>query len=670
MAPSTPAARAAIRQGLHHVYHGDLEDRRSRYAVVEGAWPAGLTGRAFFTVFPYEAVFDRRTLEANPHMLTAPGRVLTVDLDPDDEGEIALETRYLHVQSWHVRHLAPHATVRTDFAEYSWLGMMNLSNTTPVPVFPVARAEGGPAGRRLIVSYDAGTPNEFSPGSLEHVTPVGRAESYLAAVGSSFSPMIMTTGHPVYDPAFEPGAPRLLYTHLVPRVVDFLHADRRIRADLHLMTWDGEHAPTPPIRVHVDGEPVLLEQASAHQVCLTRDHVVVFNANLVLNTAALVEPLLELIRRALHKRASKGLRARLDRAWTRVLESLHAPVPTSRCAVYVVSKKDLREALRRKATTIEARRFVLEGELTHAVARADDTDGQITFYAQHNLGADPADQLQQGDRLVDGGRADRAFLGLFTGTTDLNQVRKHTIDLRRGTVETRAFPDPDAPDEFGFGMNLLPPAQPLSYETPDAPGLPGALARCLERPELTWWVAGGYLPEVTAERAFEVFRNAGHPRLVPEETFRARMGDGSHTVKLFALDADLRLDSAYAFAPGWFAGAPVFVPRADATSVRQGWLVTCVWGPDAPHVEVWVFDTSRPLSLGPVCKLGPGAGSRGLRPGFPLHAAWIDREGVQGWAKPHYQASMLDVPTYVKVAEVGVMGAGFLWRALTQQLGR
>lgn len=669
---ASPDELAAVTRGLRHIYHGDTVDRVCRYAVQEGALPPDLTGRVLFTVLAYEAVFNDGTLASNPHMLSAPGRLLSIDLDPALDGTLRLQTNFLQVQSWHIRQLAPRAVVRTDFAEVSWLGIMNLANTMPLPVFPQPHPDGR-TGRRMLMTYDAGRPSEIDPRSLAHVTPVGNISQYMPAVKSSFSPMIMTTGHPVYDPEPSTDCPqgRLVYAHLVPRALDLVDPSQRcIRADLYVMSWDGTSRPSRPLRVCVDGEPVLLDQASAHQICLTRDHVVIFNATLVLNGSALAEPLLALLHESVREAGPTAIRPVLDRVWRSVSQWMHAPVPSPRCPVFVIAKRELEEALRAGRDRVDSRRFILPSELTHAVADHDDAEGRITIFAQHNIGADPADQVEEGDRLVDGRVAQREFLGLFTGSTDLNQVRKHVLDVRTGGVTTTAFPDPEDPATFRFGLNLLPPVAPVAFEPASAPGRVGDLTRAIERLETTYWISGGWIPDTASERAFDNFRGANHPRLVPEAEYRARVADPSNTVQLFALDHDLRLDSSYAFPHGWFMGTPVWIPKPGARSTREGWLVGPVWGPDEAHAEIWVFDTAVPLSTGPACKLGPAPGEQGVRPGFPLHGSWLDREGVEAWQRPTYQTEMLDVPTYVKLAEAAVMSSSLITRAAKQLFGR
>ncbi len=665
-----------VGRGLVHTYHGDAHDHSARYVVRTGAYPQDLSGRTFTTVFPYQAIHEHKEITVNPHMLTASGRLLTMDLEPlsDRNGTfIRIATRFIENQSWHLRKLAPEAFVRTDFAEFSWFGTSNLTNTAPIPAFPVL-GQGGYEGRRVLLSYDAGRPVEVSPLTLEHLSPVGRSSDYHAAVGSSFSPMIMTSGHPVYDPDFEPGQPRLLYTNIVPRVADFLNVNKPIRADLYLMTWDGSGPPTPPMRVMVDGKPVILRHASVHQICLTRNYLVIFNANLVLNTASLIEPLTPLLWRFLVEQRTQEVpyNLRVFYRWLRI--RMREATPEHRCPVYFIHKDDIRQALRGPSRDVPARAIELHWELTHALADYDDDGDIVTLFCQHNIGADPADQMEDGDRLVGGGTVPADLLGMFSSATDLNQVRRHVVDLRRGRVESRAFPEAGDREHFAFGLNLLPPLQlnPYLSEYGDT-DVPNLLRAC-RRMDATYWVSGGWLPPTMSKRVFSNFRR-GRPddawppkRLVPVGEFIERMQDPDNTTRFFRLTHEMELESSYQFPPGWFMAAPIFVPRPGSQSVCDGYLLAQVWGPDNPDMELWIWDAARPLSDGPCCTLGPGPYEHGIRPGFPLHSSWVDRAGVENWVRPAYSAPTIEMPRYLKLLELGTIGAGVLRRLIQQRL--
>lgn len=670
------AFAAAVERGLLNIYHGHVTDRRARYRVTEGAWPGGLSGRIFTTVFPYQAVISTtRQVAAAPNMLAAPGRVLTIDLSPTTTTDgpcFALTLQAVRNDAWHLRSLAPEAFVRTDFAEFSWFGLSNLSNTTPIPAFPV-----GDGGARMLLTYDAGRPVEASPVDLDVISPVGRLRDYHAAARGVFSPMIMTTGHPAYDPEFEPGRPRLVYTNLVPRIDTFLRPDAPVRADLYLVTWDGEPpGPTAPMRVRVDGRPVIMEHASAHQLCLTRDHVVILGSTLVLGVASLINPLRPLLRDALRDLVGgtfgiTGTDA-FDRLNERVPGRHAASVPPSETRVYVIEKAAIRRALVEGAAHVDARTFTLDWEATHAVADHDCDGDRITLYCQHNIGADPADQLEPGDPLLGGGTVRPELEGILSSSTDLNQVRRHVIDLRAGTVTTAAYPDPDGGD-FARGLNLLPPLQVLPYRPGgDARGYD--LQRCVARLDHTVWVTGGHIPCTMDQRVFDIFYRArvmgwDEPRrLVPFNEYLRRVNDPAHTVRMFRLDRELKLESEWVFPAGWFMGAPIFVPREDAATLRDGWLVAQVWGPDAPHMEVWIWDAARPLSDGPVVKLGPETAEDALQPGFPLHSSWVDDAAVRGWERPEYGVPTLEVPRSVKALTLMTVAGTALSRWVQQRL--
>ena len=93
-----------------------------------------------------------------------------------------------------------------------------------------------------------------------------------------------------------------------------------------------------------------------------------------------------------------------------------------------------------------------------------------------------------------------------------------------------------------------------------------------------------------------------------------------------------------------------------------------MWGPDNPDMELWIWDAARPLSDGPCCTLGPGPYEHGIRPGFPLHSSWVDRAGVENWIRPTYNAPTIEMPRYLKLLELGTIGAGVLRRLIQQRL--
>ncbi|MFN6567917.1 carotenoid oxygenase family protein [Dendronalium sp. ChiSLP03b] len=661
-------------KGLRHLYHGELADRSARYTCIEGSYPDELSGYAFTTVFSYESVTQKEQINANPHMLSAPGRVLKINFQPlyakDGTPYFEVSTHTIGNAAWHLRKLAPNAFVRSHFAEFSWFGTSDLSNTTATPIFPIP-SHDGKQGVRLLLSYDAGRPGEVSPSDLNYLNPIGRNQDYHAAVGSSFKPMIMTTGHPAYDPEFAPEQPLLFFTHLVPRIASFFRTNQPITADLYLMTWDGTVSnPTTPMQVIFDGKPVILEQASAHQMCVTRNYVLIFNACLVLSAGSLIEPVIQIVFVWLCQ-IFQGRTPRLIKdIYEKLCTRLAAAIPSPHCQLYILSKEDIRQAIASSSKQVNVQRMIdIPWELTHAIADYDDSGNLITVFCQHNVGADPAQHMETADVLMDGTVVLEDLVGLFSGATDLNQVRKHVIDMNTGQLNTTAFPQPDDLENFPYGLNLLPPMQILPYRSRPTNY---DLLSAVEHWDATYWVSGGWIPQIMSMRVFDIFRNQrcrqDYPseRLVPEAEYLQQIENSNNTVRFFRLDRNLCLESAYIFEPGYFMAAPIFVPRQDSMSVYDGWLVGQVWVPHQPHMEIWVWDASRPLHLGPICKLGPSPGERGLRPGFPLHSSWLDCDGVKHWQYPDYKVPIVEIPTYLKIFELANMASGFISRLVQQ----
>ncbi len=662
-------------QGLRHLYHGELTDRSSRYTLIEGIYPDELSGYVFTTVLSHELVRQSEQINANPHLLSAPGRLLKINFQPlygkDGIQYFDVGTHTIRNAAWLLRKLTPSAFIRSHFAEFSWFGTSDLSNTTPIPIFPFS-SDNGKQGVRLLLSYDAGRPSEVSPINLDYLNPIGRHQDYHAAVSSSFQPMIMTTGHPAYDPEFVAEKPLLFFTHLVPRIASFLQANQLIKADLYLMSWDGTTSgPTIPMQVILDDKPVILEQASAHQMCVTRNYLLIFNACLGLSAGSLIKPVAQLVFVWLCQIFLGQIPRLIDYLYDKLSVYFTDVTSSPHCQLYIINKQDIGQAIASGSKQVHVQRMIeIPWELTHAIADYDDSDNLITVFCQHHVGTDPAQSLEKGDVLIDGSVVLEDLVGLFSGATDLNQVRKHIINMNTGEIQTTAFPQPDDLEHFPYGLNLLPPMQILPYHSRPTNY---DLLSAVERLDATYWVCSGWIPQIMSKRVFEIFRNQRcchpeHPskRLVPEAKYLEQIEHPDNTVRFFRLDRDLRLESAYIFEPGYFMAAPVFVPHKSSTSIYEGWLVGQVWSPEQAHMEIWIWDASCPLHLGPICKLGPSPGERGLRPGFPLHSSWIDAEGVENWQPPNYKVPIIELPTYLKIFELGYMVSGYIKRFVQQ----
>jgi hypothetical protein len=421
----------------------------------------------------------------------------------------------------------------------------------------------------------------------------------------------------------------------------------------------------------VDGVPVVLSEASAHQLCLTSRWLVIFRSALVLDTASLIRPLSPVVRQSIARWFGGVVPSWLDRIEDALVGELRPAVQSPDTDVYFVDKRAIAEAIASGASSVAATHIRLEWELTHAVADAQDDGDVVTLFCQTNVGADAAQALVPGDTLLDGQPVSPRALGMFAASTDLNQVRRHSIDARRGKLlETRAFPDPGSP-EFPYGLNLLPPLDVHPYRKR---GTSYDQLAATDRWARTFWVAAGWTPATEIRRVFDLYEaargRAGAQRLVVLDDYLVRSRRPENTAKLFALDHDLALTSSYDFAPGELMGAPVFVPRTGSKSVTDGWLLAQVWRSDAPGMELWIWDAGAPLGDGPVCKLAPQADRGAFSPGFPLHSSWLEPGALEEFVRPRHRAPEVELPRALIAAEGIMVGASVVKRLFHETAAR
>lgn len=155
-------------------------ERDHRLRVVEGHWPSDVEG-AVFVVGP-----DKR--EPDGHWFAEHGLLQKIELEPDDDGRIAVRHRAVDTPVARLRRRLPFLFRRVQFMELSPFGVTNLANTN------VQGIDG-----RLFVGYDAGRPVEVDPETLEFVTYVGHNDEWLQAAPGVLEPLCAVAAHPAPD---------------------------------------------------------------------------------------------------------------------------------------------------------------------------------------------------------------------------------------------------------------------------------------------------------------------------------------------------------------------------------------------------------------------------------------------------------------------------------------
>lgn len=428
------------------------------------------------------------------------------------------------------------------------LGFRSMPNTTPVVLGP----------DRLLCAVDASRPWEVDPVSLEVVTAVGALSEWRTALppglfSGPFQP-VFTPAHPCFD-EHTGEVFAVDYSLPLPGAAPFCRVVR----------WDGAGALAAFELVLPGGEPLAIAQ-TAHQVTVTRDHVI------IIDTAFVAE-------------GEQVLGQDVSRA------------QAADTVLYLVRRADLATP----GATVTARRVVLPRESAHVVADYDDEGGRITVHLAHLCATDLSEWLREDDvRADDGAAIDPALRGLFAGAADRNVLGRHVIDADAGTViESRLVDD----DELTWATLLYMHRGQMPHP----------------RFDNLYYASFGFHAELLTRRVLDLY--AGYPhRSVPVDALP--YADGRPGALLRLDTRAMAIADAYRMPDGRVLSSPQFAPRAGRDGDTDGYLVCTVSSDDdttdgSSGDELWIFDAAD-LARGPVCRLA----HPDLDFGFTIHTTW------------------------------------------------
>ena len=408
------------------------------------------------------------------------------------------------------------------------------------------------------MTSDASRPWELDPESLEMVTPLGRQEEWSTALPSWIEgltnwpfPLVMSTAHPGWDHEEEE-----LYT------VAYGMSVLGSTTYTHLVRWDGRSDLDVFELVDEEGQVVEITQ-SVHQLCVTRDHVIIND------TAFVVE---------------------LEKAWDD--SAMREQAPDS--ILYVIRKDDLRGG----SGQVTARTVLIPRESAHFLVDYDDSDG-IVMHLSHNPGADPSEVLQEGDVRADTGvEVSSDLLGLIVAPTDLGCLGRYVLDTSTYTVRESTV----AYDEAFWGGPAL--VTWRGSETPEAHAK-------------LWWASLGLNGETRVQRVEDAYADHPYREVALDDLPEA-------APQLCCVDATtLEVLDVYAAPAGRLLLSPIFVPRDGGRGEDDGYIVATMISDDEDTAgssgdEIWIFD-ARDLAQGPLVRLGHTE----LDLPFTLHTTWM-----------------------------------------------
>lgn len=515
--------------------------------VLAGAVPADIAGHVFF-----------QSLSMTDADVGFGGDSMIWRLDLAGEGVTATSrilrtTDYLMYEAFADTPFAFHAR---GMARAGPLGMQNQTNTALVPM----------AGNRLIATIDAGRPWEFDPATLEPLTPVGALTEYRPVlelprgVNEPLCPLTITSAHPPYD------AHTGEYYGIAASIVPFANF-------VNILLWDGSGAMRSIPVVGRDGRPIYISQ-TAHQMCVTRDHVLILDAAITLEGGKL-----------------------LDDPRSTAAGQVNAPRDSSH--IFIIRRDHLRAATGGVVATMAD----VPRESGHMFVDYAGTPGRVVVHLPHTPAMDTGEWIMPYDRHAHSDTpVDAALHGCISPVSyDRGVIGRYDIDVATGAI----LDSTTITGDWTWGTGGLTARNPL---TPD--DTLGDL----------FHANSGFPTDLAVARVRNVFDTYRH-RQVPLDD----MPWAGIPSSLVRVDHDAgTVADAFGFPGDRFCWTITFAPRRGAaTGSADGYIVAVVYSDDrtteSSGREVWIFDAAH-LSSGPVTILGHAQ----LDIPLALHSVWLD----------------------------------------------
>ncbi len=528
--------------------------------VVGGALPADLAGHVLF-----------QSLSMGPNDVGFGGDSMIWRIDLDAAGAVAT-SRLLRTADYLMYEAfadTPFAFHGRGMARAGPLGMQNQTNTAIVPL----------GGNRLIATIDAGRPWEFDPATLEPITPLGRLDDYRPVVefprgfNEPLCPLTITSAHPPYDA--RTGEYYGLAASIVP-LANFCD----------IVLWDGEGSLRSVPVVRRDGRPIHISQ-TAHQMCVTRDHLVILDAAITLEGGKLLND---------PRSSAAG----------------EVTAPRDSSHVFIIGRDDLRSA----RGAVVAAMADIPRESGHMMVDYSSSRGRLVVHLPHTPAMDVGEWTMPYDRHPHSGAAvPEALVGCISPVGyDAGVVGRYEIDATTGRIlDQHTFTS-----EWTWGTGALTARNPL---TPD------------DTLGDVFHANSGFPTDLAVGRVAGVFRDYRHRLVAADELPWA--GVPSSLVRVDHDAGDIA--DAFAFPGDRFCWTVTFVPRnGTATGSADGYVVAVVFsdhvGPDTSGRELWIFDAAR-LSTGPLARLGHPR----LAIPLTLHSTWLDSTAS---SRPDYRVDI------------------------------
>ncbi|MDX2212783.1 MAG: carotenoid oxygenase family protein [Oculatellaceae cyanobacterium bins.114] len=531
------------------------------------------------------------------------------------------------------------------------LGVRNQPNTAFVPFqFATDPQE------RLLLTSDTGRPFEIDPDTLEVIAPLGSNDEWSAMLplveGAPFT-QFLTTAHPCFDPRGNQQNGEFFTVNVSKSVSTMMSLARSLRPHLeealkllkpspfkrrfrvfkafidaflaidgfsddviYLMRWLGK-APNCQSDLAIAssrwkvlnkwGFPIKLHQ-TLHQMGITKDYIVLADTAFKIDFGEVLPFIQEVAT------------GHIETLSTDLFNYPQLPYTD----IYVIRRADLKPYKK----SVKARHFRIDAPMAHYLVDYDSPDGKLVLHAAHNCATDPAETLHKNDQSI---YTDleltlnlQGLAGSVVGPTDVSRLGCHIIDVEKNKITSYFAHDIDYTWATAF----------YAYRNEQQNS----------HFDDIYWNSWGCWADILSKHIFDLYKDY-EQRIVPLgdlNTFAEnKSSDCSTLLGLTAkgvpssicrvhlnrgddgLPVSLELKDFYQFPEGCLGTSIQFVPKANTTGNRAGYLVCIVLKSHefaSNNSEIWIFDAEKDnLGGEPICRLTHPE----LSLGFTLHTTWM-----------------------------------------------
>lgn len=287
------------------------------------------------------------------------------------------------------------------------------------------------------------------------------------------------------------------------------------------------------------------------------------------------------------------------------------------CQMWIVAKKDIENTP--EGEPVHAQYIRINCPAGHIKVDNHDDEGIITVYLQHIPATDLGLVISPHEKKhLDKEAFHSDFEGMISIGPQPNATGKHVIDVKAGKVVESTY----CWDKHKHWNSLLWTDNIYSEQ-----------AR--EKSAYLWATSLGFDPAMVMESAYQLYKDAPSAFVPLKDLPEQAIAPSICRINL----ESMQYDDSYEFAAGTFAHPPTFIPRINARSEDDGYIMVFV-NKDKPK-EIQLFDAAN-LSQGPVVRVA----SEDFNPPVLLHTTWKApvqngrQEGRQEGRRSHYKVSM------------------------------